>query len=324
MRHEHGGRRRRREVSDVPLRHRVSCSDDVTPIRGGLTMRAVSFVAMAVMATLCAASRVAAQIALPVKSYQSLNVQIESLRDNITLYRGDPQHLLLMDVRPNRFRPRVDYFDQSDAGLRIRDQYVVDHPDYDSQTPADRDKSGDAPLEETWEMRLSPVAPTDFAVRCERGESSLDFTDFEVRKVQLRADETKLSVEFDGQNSIECERFAARVIAGSLEFKHMINVRAKEISLDLPNSACRLEIAGKEFEGESSINVLSVPATLQVLVSKKVGLRVTGPAATIAHFKDAHMGQSGDDWVSQGYDSAKCKVHLTFGSEIPKLAVKWE
>ena len=287
-------------------------------------MRAVSFVAMAVMATLAAASRVAAQIALPVKSYQNLNVQIESLRDNITLYMGDPQHLLIMDVRPNRFRPRVDYFDQSDAGLRIRDQYVVDHPDYDSLKPADRDKSGDAPLEETWEIRLSPVSPTDFAIRCERGESTLDFTDFQVRKVQLRADETKLSVDFDGQNSIECERFAARVIAGSLEFQHMINARAKEISLDLPDSACRLEIVGKEFEGASSINVLNVPAMLQVLVSKKVGLRVTGPAATIAHFQGPHMSQDGGDWVSQGFDGAKCKVHLTFGSELPKLEVKWE
>jgi hypothetical protein len=114
------------------------------------------------------------------------------------------------------------------------------------------------------------------------------------------------------------------VIAGSLEFQHMINARAKEISLDLPDADCRLEITGKEFEGESAINVLGTPANMQLLVSRKVGIKVTGPAATIANFEDSHMSHTGEEWVSQGYAEAKCRIHLTFGSEIPKLGVEWE
>ena len=287
-------------------------------------MRAISFGAMAMLATLATATGAIAQISLPVKSYETLSVDIQSLRDNITLFRGDPQNLLLMEVRPNRFRPQVDYFHNANATLKIRDLYAVDHPNFSSQMPADRDKAGDPPLEETWEIRLSPVGPTDFAVQCERGESSFDFSDFEVRKVSMRAVETKLEVEFSSQNPIQLDRFAARVIGGSLEFHHLINAQAKEISLDLPDTECRLEITGKEFDGESAINLLGVPAKMQLLVSRKVGLRVTGPAATIAGFEESHMSHTGDEWVSQGYAAATCRIHLTFGSEVPQLGVEWE
>jgi hypothetical protein len=289
-----------------------------------MSIRAISFGAMAMLASLIPASRVTAQITLPPKSYQTLSVQIQSLRDNITLFRGDPQRLLQMEVRPNRFRPRIDYFDQSDATLKIRDLYAVDHPDFTSQSPAERDKAGDPPLSEEWEIRLTPVAPTTFALQLERGESTLDFSDFEVQGVQLRAEESKLEIQFSSQNSIPLERFAARVIAGTLRFEHMLNARAKEISLDLPNSECQLEITGKEFEGESAINLLGVPAKMHLLLSSQVGLRVTGPAATIAKFEGSHMSRAGDELVTKGYAEAKCRIHLTFGSEVPELGVEWE
>jgi hypothetical protein len=63
---------------------------------------------------------------------------------------------------------------------------------------------------------------------------------------------------------------------------------------------------------------------VQLLVSRKVGLRVTGPAATTAHFGAPHMTHIGEDWVSQNYETAKCRVRITFGSEVPKLKVGWK
>lgn len=276
------------------------------------------------LAMLLAISPAAAQIALPIKTYETLDVQIESLRDDITLFHGDPQNLLLMEIRPNRFRPRVEYFDRTDANLRIRDLYAVDHPDFASQPPESRDKGGDPPLAETWEIRLSPVGPTSFSLLCERGKAELDLSDMEVQSVSMRATETQVDVEFTDPNPIVLDRFAARVIAGSLRFDHVLNARAKEISLDVPDTVCELSIVGKEFEGESGINILGTPAEVRLLVSRKVGLRVTGPAATIARFQGSHMSPSGSDWVSEGYDQAKCRTHLTFGSEVAKLHVEWD
>ena len=289
-----------------------------------MTKRVIPLAALIVVATLVSASRVAAQITLPVKQHEALEVQLQSLRDHITLFRGDPQQLLVMNVRPDRFRPRVDYISQANAVLRIRDRYAIDHPDFGAQTPEERDKSNDVPLEEEWEIRLSPSGRTSFQLHCERGESSFDFTDLEVKSVQLRADETKVKVEFSRPNSIVLDRFAARVPSGSLEFLHMINARAKEITLDVEGSACHFEVTGKEFAGECLINVLGTPSEMQLLVSRKVALRVTGPAATIARFEDSHLIRSGEDWVSKDYETAKCRVRLTFGAEVPKVTVEWE
>src|SRR5262245_23630022 len=287
-------------------------------------MRVLSVGTMAVLATLATASCVKAQISLPVKTYEHLKVELQSLRDDITLYQGDPQHLLLMDVNPDRFRPRIDYYNQANATLRIRDRYAVDHPDFGSTTPEDRDREANPPLQEEWEIRLSPVAPTQFALECERGKSTFDFSHIQVQRVEMRANESKVDVEFSDQNPGELERFAARVIAGSLQFHHMINARAKEIAFDLPDTECHFEITGKEFEGESKITCLGVPKEMQLLVSRKVGLRVTGPAATIAHFEAPHMSRDGADWVSKDYANAKCRIQLSFGAEIPKVDVQWE
>jgi hypothetical protein len=286
-------------------------------------MRALLFGAIAVLTVLVPASHVTAQISVPVKSYETLTVQIQSFRDDITLYRGDPQELMYMDVRPNRFRPRVEYLD-ADGSLRIRDQYAIDNPNFRDQTPEERDKSGKTPYEENWEIRLSPTAPTAFSLFCERGESEFDFTDMEVQRVELRTEETDLKVDFSKLNPIVLERFAARVIAGSLEFKNLINAHAKEITLDVPGAACQIALTGKQFDGESAINVLGVPTEMRLRVSRKVGVRVTGPASTIARFQAPHMSQSGEDLLSQGYAEAKCRIHLTFGSEIPNLGVSWD
>lgn len=86
----------------------------------------------------------------------------------------------------------------------------------------------------------------------------------------------------------------------------------------------RFEITGKEFEGESTINCEGVPAEMHVLVARKVGVRITGPASTIALFEAPHMGRDGEDLVSKGYATATCRIQVTFATEIPNLNVEWE
>jgi len=286
--------------------------------------RAPSIATVATLLVLASASRVTADIAVPSQPHASLNLELQSLRDNITLYKGDPQHLLLMKVRPDRFRPRVTYTGQSDAVLQIRDLYLFENPQASSQTAAERDEAKDGPLAETWEIELCPSGPTKFSLQCERGEGVFDFTDLEVQSVHIQADGTRLDVDFSDQNPIVLEDFTAHVPTGSFRFQHMINARAKEITLYVPGSTCQFEVTGKEFEGESAINLQGEPAEMVLVVSRKVGVRVTGPAATTAHFEAPHMTHAGEDWVSQGYDVAKCRVRITFAAEVPKLHVTWK
>lgn len=288
-----------------------------------MSTRARSIAAVAALLLLASVSQVAAQIMIPTQQHENLSIVLQSLRDNIVLYKGDPQELLLMKVRPDRFRPRVEYESQTNAVLRIRDLYLAANPQTISMTAAERDRENQEMVAETWEIRLSPAGPTKFALQCERGESEFDFSDFEVQNVDIKTEETLLEVDFSGLNSIVLENFTAHVLAGTFQFLHMLNANAKEITLYVPEAICDFEVIGKGFEGETAINIIGVPAELRLLVSKKVGVRVTGPTATIGKFKASHMTQAGADWVSQGYEAATRKVRLTFGAEVPNLNLAW-
>ncbi len=284
-----------------------------------IAARAGSILAVAGLLAAVPLSEGAAQdIAIPNQQYESLSFLLQSLGDNITLYMGDPQQLLLMKVRPDRFRPRVEFTPQAQAVLRVHDL------DLDEKPAAGAAEGKGTMTNQTLEIRLCPTAPTSFAVQCDQGTSSLDFTDMMVRSVDIQAKGTQLQVSFSRPNEVEMDKFVVRVPDGSFQFSGMLNARAKEMAFLITKSACELELTGKEFEGESAVTILGVPSSLRWTVSRKVGVRVGGPAATIASFKAPHMNQDGDTWVSRDFDKAKCRVKLTFSDEIPGLAVGWK
>ena len=270
-----------------------------------------------VLAAVAAAN---AQIVLPTRQHDTLNVELRSLRDDVTLYMGDPQELLLMDVDPKlTILPRVTYSGAANATLLIHDQQWSEARATGSGASNVKDAYG-----QRWEVRLSPSGPTTFSVQCTQGKSSFDFTDFQVQKIDLAADGSTLDVGFKSQNSMVLESCSIRADGGSLRFHGLINAHAKEIALFVPGAECEIELTGKAFDGESAITLQGLPKSLQLVVSRKVGVRISGPAATTAQFAAAHMVQDGDVLVSRDYDKAKCRMLLTIAEEIPKLTVKWD
>jgi len=173
-------------------------------------------------------------------------------------------------------------------------------------------------------LTASGPVPAEGGACDQTGKGTFDFSEFQVQSVHIEANRTKVEVEFASQNPIVLESFFASVPAGSLRFQHLLNARAKQVTLDVPGAVCQLEVVGAESEGESVINLQGVPSEMKVVVSRKVGVRVTGPPATAAHFAAPHMAQAGEDWTSQGYEAAKCRVRFTFAEDVPKLEVAWK
>jgi hypothetical protein len=267
----------------------------------------------------------AAQIVIPTAAYETLDVELTSLRDDVTIYMGDPQELLMMSIRPRSgIEPRVEFTSQSQAVLRIRDPFLFRKTESDPEDESGKKAANKVPDSQTWELRLSPSGPTRFAMQCEQGKNRFDFTDMQVERVQVQADGTQLDVEFSRPNPIALEQFYAQMTGGALQFHNMLNARAKEIALLVPQSACQFEVTGKPFDGESAIIIQGAPASVKLVVSGKIGLRVIGSAATTAHFEAAHGSRSGDDWMSKGYEKAKCRVQLTFSEDVPGLEVVWD
>jgi hypothetical protein len=265
-----------------------------------------------------------AQIVLPSQQHETLEVNLFSLNDEVTLYMGDPQELLHMRYRPDDVEPRVEYASQARAVLRILDSYLFEESPLGPSTMPEEGRKKDQPDRQTWEVRISPAGPTQFSLRVEGGKGTFDFTDFQVQQVDIQGEGSRFDVAFERSNPIVLESFRAHARRGSFAFHDLLNARAKEVVLFLPGSACRVEIQGDEFEGESAVLLQGPPESTRLVISRKVGLRVKGPAATIARFQSKHMTQSGEEWVSRNYDEARCRVQLTIAEEFPALEVRWD
>jgi len=263
------------------------------------------------------------QIVMPSQLHETLDVELYSLRDEVTLYKGDPQELLRLRYRPDDVEPRVEYTSQEHAVLRIRDSYLFQEKLPDLSTMPEDQRKKYRPDSQTWEVRISPAGPTKFSLRCEEGEGKFDFTDFQVREVNIQGEESRFDVEFVRPNPIVLENFITRVSKGSLMFRGFLDARAKEVALFVPGSNCRVEIKGHAFDGESKVIVQGPPSRLHLVISRKIGLRVIGPAAMLERFQSKHMVQRGEELVSQSYDEARCRVQLTIAEEFPAFEVVW-
>jgi hypothetical protein len=274
---------------------------------------------------LLAASSARAQILIPIQPHETLELQLHSMRDQVTLYMGIPQELLRMDCRPAHVEPRIEYTHQRNAVLRIRDQQLFQkQPPADLETLPEKQRKQYLSDAQTWEARLYPFGPTKFFLQIDDGVGVLDFTDFEVQEVRLKAENTKLDLEFGRQNPIQMELFTTQVKNGSMEFRKVLNARAKTMAFITNGSVCTFEITGKEYEGETEIVVDGDAQELNFVFSKKIGLRIDGPADVVARFESKQLSAEGKSLVSKNFADAKCKVRLNVAKAAPKMNVDWD
>src|SRR5262245_54127315 len=81
----------------------------------------------ALMSAAWASRGAAQQTVIPTLQHETLDFELKSLRDKVTLYLGDPQELVRMNVRPQRtVKPRIEVTSQSEAVVRIIDSVLYD------------------------------------------------------------------------------------------------------------------------------------------------------------------------------------------------------
>lgn len=275
--------------------------------------------------TLLASTATRAEIVIPTRPHQTLELELHSIRDKLTLYMGDPPELLRLECRPAHVDPRVDFMRGERATLRIRDQQL-----FQAAPPANLESMSEKQREkylsdaQTWEARLYPSGPTKFRLQIDDGEAVLDFTDFQVHDVRIKAENTRLEIDFGRPNPMQAEVFATTVQNGSAEFRKMLNARAKSMAFVTTGSACNFQLTGKEYEGETTIIFEGGAAEMNFVLSKRIGLRVDAPPEVLAHFKSKNLIADGEALASKDFAKAKCRVRLSISEAAPKMRVDWD
>jgi hypothetical protein len=260
---------------------------------------------------------------------QSLTVELHSVRDDVLLYLGDPQELLRLEVRPRGVPPRVDLGPGLHPTLRIRDLTLFEGPASPETVYLDGEEIAEEPAEpvpdsQEWELRVAPAAVTRFLFTCQAGSATFDLSGMPVAELHARGDSTRLRVEFDRPNLVPLERCQLRAAGGRLELLGGLDARPRRLTIQCLDADGDIQITGKPFDGEAEIYFEGQPKSLRVAVSRAVGLRVEGPAGTLARFDAPHVERRGPALYSRGYDAATCKVLMHFVDQVPRLEVRWQ
>ncbi len=260
---------------------------------------------------------------------EALNFELHAVNDEVLLYAGGPAELLLLDVRPRGVPPRVDLRAGPRATLRVRDLSLYDGPPGEHEVYIDGERYEEEttqpiPDSQSWEAVLTALVPTDFYLDIENGEGTFDLTDMHVRNLHILAHLAPIQVEFSRPNIGVLERFQLALEGGRVEFRDFLNARPRSVTVQTKESECDIQITGKPFEGEAEIYFTGNPKRMRFEVSRKIGVRIEGPATTVAKFDHKHMERRGLALYSKGYDTQKCRVLLHFGSPVEDLEVDWD
>jgi membrane associated rhomboid family serine protease len=270
-------------------------------------------------------------VLIPDQQHDQLRVELHTIADDVLFFIGDPQAFLSLRARPGSIAPRVDFTNTGrSAVLRILDQTLFEdvnppEPQYVDGDPwMEEERAEPIPESQDIEIKLFPASAGTYVLHVEQGSAVFDFTDLPIEHVDLLGDSTRIEVAFDRPNLVTCERFRLTMVGGEMEFRNLLNARASSITLQLPRTEARVEITGKEFDGTSEVWFEGTPRSLEVVVSKKVGVRVSGLAEPVTHFARKGMRRDELSLVSENYDQETCKVHLHFSRPVPHLDVDWD
>jgi len=260
--------------------------------------------------------------------HTSLTFDLHSVGDDVDLYEGDPQFLFRLDVRPQHsIPPKIEFSNTNQAALlRVLDLWLLEAAQ--QQSPEDLEEFGERekrkPLAEGWELQIAPASPTEFILQCDGGKGTFDFTNLPVRSVHLLADTTRIQVDFKRVNPVTLDRFMLTVRNGEVTLHEFLNARAQSTTLQLADSKVRLDLVGKSVPGETELFVEGVPREMQLAISKEIGVRVEGPAATVARFDTKGLQRRGLALESGDFADRDTRIRLYFSQAVPKLKVEWE
>jgi hypothetical protein len=291
-------------------------------------------VALAAFACLAARPQVAgAQAVVPHQMHRTATFELHSILDDVQLYEGDPQFLFRIDVRPeNSLLPKIDFSNNNQVVvLRVHDLAAFEPAVLDSARLADNlalgieeDVTPRSAVSQGWKIELAPAAPTDFILRCEGGKSVFDFTDLPVEAVHLLADTAVVRVEFNRPNPAVLERFKLTARVCKVDIRGFANSRSRSTTLQLFESNCEVDLGGKLVPGDTEIFFEGAPTQLRVVIPRRAGVRVEGPAATVGQFDRDGMAVVGNGLQDGDFGTRPSRLHLYFSQPVSKLDVRWK
>jgi hypothetical protein len=240
-----------------------------------------------------------------------LVIDIQSLRDDVTLYPGpleDPPYVYRGWTRAQR----AELVESSSFSvLRVWDRALL--------------LGGSRIESQDWEIEFMPTCPTAFAIRTRGGRGRFDLSGMPVESIDAVSQQTQLEFDFKQPNPIQLRSFSAAVHDGSLRWRGFLNAKPMQVALRIPHSRAYLELTGAPFTGEVDVLVYGAEGALEIEVPRGIGLSFTGNAASLEPLRGVdRVVSAGNGLRTRGYDQTGCHVRMHFAQPLDNFKLIWE
>ena len=226
--------------------------------------------------------------------------------DGRTLYQGE----LYYD--DDKFRPVTDY-DAATHSLR-----------FGIESREEGFKHSKLEHPQRLELALAPQVATDITVSLGAAEAELELGGLSLTSIEINSAAAKARVAFGQPNRVECSGLHLRTGAAEFRAEQLGNAHCKRIVFAGGVGDVTLDFTGDWANGygihEADIRLGLGQLTLRL--PKDVGIAIEVDRF-LASFDRVGLTKAGSSYLSNGYDSADTKLHITLKAVLGDIDIEW-
>ncbi len=244
---------------------------------------------------------------------ESLDVDLQFGVGKLTVRAGNGGALYRTSIRymEDKFRPLTDY------NIRSRRLRVG------IETVRGRLNLGTFKNPQLLDLFLSPTVPIDLRADVGAAEARLELGGLSIESVDIKAGAAEATVSFDRRNPIECSELSVKTGAAEFRVEGIGNSRCRRVLFAGGAGDITLDFTGEwDATTQMDADIKLTFGALRLRLPRAIGVSV-GVERLLASFDAAGFTKRGSQYVSEGYDRAAAKLHVSLKAVVGDIDVVW-
>ena len=173
-----------------------------------------------------------------------------------------------------------------------------------------------------WDIKLNDSVVLDMKINSNACNNSFDFTDLNIKNLDMFINAAKTDIIFDKENEETIERIKLKMNSGKVVFDGLENTNAKELSVDVNASKIELNFDNK-FEKSMNITVKCNASDVEIKLPKGVEASVESKSSISNLDVVYDMIKINDKlYKTENYDNAENKIFILVDGNVSDITIR--
>ncbi|MFQ6615506.1 MAG: hypothetical protein ACE5HZ_01885 [Fidelibacterota bacterium] len=272
--------------------------------------------------------RATEDILFEVGNINRMDVTISTSLGSLTLSPNPDTNQIAGKIyyHPALVTPRIEYDTMGSRGeLDIR-------AEHGSEFDFDEEYSFPKGLEGRWkdlegkkyhselDLRLPPGIPMNMNLKLGLGEADLDLTRLTISDLQLECGLSDVDISMESANTVRSRTLTIETGLGELTARHLGNLKAKTIRVEVGLGSADLDLSGDEIE--DTIGRIEVGlGSLNLILPRRANIRLEIDKSFLSSVDVDDLTQEGDVWVSDRWEPDRPTLDLEISVSLGSVDV---